>query len=88
MVVLGERDDDFFDFRDQVFGESARDSIPFSPQEEAVLNRDSEIHTSYILVNALLNLLIRKGIIYPHEVKALVAELHAEYIKKRGKTHE
>lgn len=87
MSALGERDDDIFDFTNQVFGEIAKESEQNHEGEQSsqqpVLNRDSEVHTSYLLVNALMTLLLRKGMIYPHEINALVAELHVEYIKKK-----
>lgn len=81
MSALGERDDELFDFSEQILGEPVKEIKP-SP-EKVVLNKDSEVMTSYLLVNALLNLLIRKGVIYPHEVNALVAELHVDYLKKK-----
>jgi hypothetical protein len=85
MLAFGERDDDLFDFTEQVFGQPAEEvkEERRPQQEKAVLTTQSEIHTSYILVNALLNLLVRKGIIYPHEVQSIVAELYEEYIKKK-----
>lgn len=88
MVASGGRDDEFFDFSDQILGEQGKESEatqPESPKTPAAMNYQGEVHTSYLLVNALLNLLIRKGIIYPHEVNTLVGELHEEYMKKKGK---
>lgn len=80
--------DDFFDFSKEVFpsqeAPSDEKSVNSTPQGE-LLTQESEIRTAYLLVNALLNLLIRKSIIYPHEVNALVAELHADYMLKRKK---
>lgn len=82
MLASGERDDDdLFGFSKQIFGESAEDLK--AEAKKPGLTTATEVQTSYILVNALLSLLIRKGVIYSHEVNALVAELHADYIKKK-----
>lgn len=88
MVASGGRDDELFDFSDQVLGGQAGDTNEVKPeekQEPVAMNYQGEVHTSYLLVNALFNLLVRKGIIYPHEVNTLVGELHEEYMKKKGK---
>ena len=90
MIASGGRDDEFFDFSDQILGEQGKEEATNEAQSEspkipAAMNYQGEVHTSYLLVNALLNLLIRKGIIYPHEVNTLVGELHEEYMKKKGK---
>lgn len=73
------QDDDFFDFSEQIFGEPVKEKR----EETPALNSSNEIKTSYILVNALLSLLIQKGIIHHHEVNSLVAELYDEYVKKK-----
>lgn len=88
MLEIGERDDDFFDFTEQILGEPTKEThkeeeIKMESVEKVELNFNTEIQTSYLLVNALLNLLIRKGVIHHHEVNALVAELHADYMKKK-----
>jgi hypothetical protein len=84
MSALGEGMDDLFDFSEQVLGEPAKDTQ--SDKLKPVLTNESEVLTSYLLVNALMNLLIRKHIIQSHEVQVLIAELHVEYMKlKRGK---
>lgn len=57
-----------------------------SPEDSMLMseiNRDEEITTSYLFVNILLNLLIKKGIIHSAEVNNLLAELHRDYIKKK-----
>jgi hypothetical protein len=86
--MVAERDDEFFDFSEQVLGDFTKEPMNTNPTDgPQPFNTDNktEVHTSYILVNALLTLLVRKGVIYSHEVNALVAELHSEYMKKRGK---
>jgi hypothetical protein len=89
-------EDEIFDFSEQIFGDEPTkaqrsdvlsDPTPFKnedkPSKESPISYDTEVQTSYLLVNALLNLLIRKQVIYPHEVQALVEELHADYVKKK-----
>lgn len=56
---------------------------PSAASEGSLLNSGNEAITSYLLVNALLNLLLAKGIIYQHEVNALIAELYVEYRKHK-----
>jgi hypothetical protein len=46
---------------------------------------DTEVQTSYLLVNALLTLLQQKGIIQPHEVQPIISELHKQYMAKKGR---
>jgi hypothetical protein len=87
---------DDFDFSEMIFGEptklpekeeAASDPAPTKKETPAAKGKptsyDTEVQSSYLLVNALLNLLIRKQLIYPHEVQALVAELHVDYMKKK-----
>jgi hypothetical protein len=86
---MAERDEDFFDFSEQILGEPAKELVlPSGEISEDHLKPNpyqSEVQTSYLLVNALLNLLVRKGIIFQHEVQSIVAELHIDYMKrKRG----
>lgn len=88
---------DDFDFSEMIFGEPKQlpvqeevvNPTPTNKETPATSSTpniyDTEVQTSYLLVNALLNLLVRKGYIYPHEVQALVAELHVDYMKKRQK---
>lgn len=84
-MSINEKDDDFFDFSEQILGEPTEDQKKQkSLSTKNTTNLQTEIQTSYLLVNALLNLLIRKGIIYPHEVQVLISELHQDYTKKRG----
>lgn len=86
LAVAEGRDDDRFDFSDLVFGErnthNANQIKHAAPKVE--LSSDAEVQTSYLLVNALLNLLIKKGLIHSHEVQNIVSELHSEYLKKKG----
>jgi hypothetical protein len=78
-----EKDD--FDFS-EIIGEPAKEPVlPSGETEKPEHPYQGEVQTSYLLVNALMTLLVRKGIIHPHEVQALVAELHIEYMKKRGR---
>jgi hypothetical protein len=44
-----------------------------------------EIRTAYLLSNALLQLLLDKGIIQQSEVDQLIEEMYEEYKKLRGK---
>ncbi|MCD7911030.1 hypothetical protein KC480_05760 [Bacillus velezensis] len=86
MTVAEGRDDDQFDFSDFIlankqFMNSSRTQSDTSKTE---LNFESEVQTSYLLVNALLNLLIKKGIINSHEVQNIVLELHGDYLRKKG----
>ncbi|MGV7000239.1 hypothetical protein ACWA2C_16260 [Priestia megaterium] len=87
MPALGDRDDDFFDFREQVnLNPDPQPQQPFLDFEQSATNDSaSEVQTSYVLVNALLKLLVQKEIITTHEIQPLVAELHAEYMKKKGR---
>lgn len=87
MPALGDRDDDFFDFRDQVnLNPEPQPQQPFSSFEQDPANGSvNEVETSYVLVNALLKLLVQKEIITTHEIQPLIAELHAEYMKKKGR---
>lgn len=48
-------------------------------QEIPQLTQDEEVATSYILTNALFNLLVNKGIITPEEIHPLILELHQIY---------
>lgn len=93
-MSISERDEDDFDFSEMMFDEPAKKSDPMSDptpnnEEKSIpkgeLTYDKEVQTSYLLVNAMLTLLVRKQIIYPHEVQALVSELHVEYVKKKGR---
>lgn len=95
-MAIGESDE-LFDFSDQMFtGPSKKESEmesnptpfkdPIDPTGTPVkFTYDKEVQTSFLLTNALMNLLIRKQIIYPHEVQTLVAELHIEYMKMKKK---
>lgn len=84
MSAIGERDDDFFDFSDQIISDLQPQQVSEEVKSSSFKNHNNEVQTSYVLVNALMSLLIQKGVIYPHEVQSLVSELHAEYIKKKG----
>lgn len=58
------------------------DKIPSLP--EIKMNpSQNEVYTSYLLVNALFNLLVTKGIIKSSEITPLLADLHVSY--KNGK---
>lgn len=84
MTGLGNRDDDeLFNFSDQIFGNLSNTTSPKKHDRTLMPSNENEIHTSYILVNALLNLLIQKGVIHRHEVNGIVAELHELYLKKK-----
>ncbi len=82
-----ERDDELFDFSDQILGESSQTTThqDIQQSDQIKLTYQNEVHTSYLLVNALFNLLLRKGVIFPHEVNPLVEELHTEYMKRKGR---
>jgi hypothetical protein len=84
-MSANEKDDDLFNFSDQIIGESAKEppEIIHAPK---ILTQETEIQTSYLLVNALMTLLVRKELIQPSEVQSLVAELHVEYMKKKGRS--
>ncbi|WAT23494.1 hypothetical protein O0R52_22190 (plasmid) [Bacillus halotolerans] len=86
MAVAEGRDDDRFDFSDLVFGERNTHNAHQIKRDTAKVESSSEaeVQTSYLLVNALLNLLIKKGIIHSHEVQNIVSELHSDYLKKKG----
>lgn len=87
MKIIGNSDD-MFDFSEEIFGESPhglKNTTPPVEKDEPKLDYKNEVHTAYILVNALLNLLIQKGYIKSHEVNSIVAELHEQFMKrKRG----
>ncbi|EOO44393.1 MULTISPECIES: hypothetical protein [Bacillus cereus group] len=77
---------DDFNFNDQVLG-----SAGFSSDKEAVFKEtnspfsvESEVQTSFLLSNALLNILLRKKIISQNEVTELVSELFEVYQQKKG----
>lgn len=80
------KQDDDFDFSEQIFTETTPSPEAAQPAPTDSPKRhpyETEVQSSYLLVNALMNLLIRKGIIQTHEVTALVAELHQDYMKAR-----
>lgn len=85
MSAIGERDDDFFDFSDQIISDFA--PLPEVPKQEETKNafsmNSNEVQTSYFLVNALMSLLISKGIIRPDEIQSIVSDLYVDYIKKK-----
>lgn len=80
-----KRDGDLFDFSSQILGHHQEPSGD-KKKESVGTPYGNEVHSSYLLVNALINILMRKGIIFPHEISNLVEELHVEYMKnkKRG----
>ncbi|WP_067923957.1 hypothetical protein [Alicyclobacillus shizuokensis] len=72
-------DQEFDLFEDMI---PQRRSLADTPQG---VTRNDEVVTSYLLVNALFQLLLRKGIIHEHEVNQLIEELAIEYQQtKRG----
>jgi hypothetical protein len=84
------RSEDAFDFSDQMFtpveeSEPAKDNIA-EPAPEPKDRLETEVRTSYLLVNVLLNLLVRKRIIHQHEVQSLLGELHKDYMEQRKGT--
>ncbi|MBU5262052.1 hypothetical protein [Bacillus atrophaeus] len=86
MAIAEGRDDDRFDFSDLILGErKMHNSSQIKHEASKVeLSSEAEVQTSYLLVNALLNLLIKKGIIHSYEVQDIVSELHRDYLKKKG----
>lgn len=83
MMPAGLANDDFFDFSEQIFGESKPNLNEQKDKTVTELTLENEVHTSYVLVNALLNLLIQKGYIHSYEVSEIVAELHQQFIKRK-----
>lgn len=82
-----EKDDfNFGEFVEGNLNEPVKELVlPSGESESSAYPYQTEVQSSYLLVNALLSLMIRKGIIFPHEVQALVSELHLEYMKKKGR---
>jgi hypothetical protein len=80
---MSKRDEQDFDFLDQVLPSQAIENKNETPFHDDAVSFNDQVRTSYLLVNALLNLLIQKGIIYPHEVNTLINELHQQLKLKR-----
>lgn len=75
---------DPFDFEGIIFSEKNDNSKKEAIQSKQMPKiRDEEALTSYLLVNVLLNLLIEKGIVYPHEINPLLSELYNSYRELR-----
>lgn len=59
------------------------DNFPEEPiqpiAEVKITPSQNEAYTSYLLVNALFNLLVTKGLIKSSEITPLLAELHLSY---------
>lgn len=83
---------DNFDFFDEEMIPGSKKSTSSSKSEISgsfgQLNTEKEATTSYLLVNALLNILIAKGYIYPHEVQSILSDLSHEYRKLKRKGEE
>ena len=86
---MGQQDDilslsDIFPLREDI-DESSYEGE--ATEEDRILlaevSRDQEITTSYLLVNTLLNLLIKKEIIKHSEVNEILSELHQNYIQSK-----
>lgn len=43
-----------------------------------------EVKTSYLLVNALMTVLVKKGLINEEEVNDVLTEMYIEYKRKKG----
>lgn len=85
-MAIAEGSDDRFDFSEFIVGgEKPHTSSQTTPDTSKVsLNAENEVKTSYLLVNALLRILITKGIIRFSEVNDLVKEMHNDYLKMKG----
>lgn len=86
LVAIAEGSDDRFDFSEFIVGgEKPHTNSQTPPDTSNVsLSIENEVKTSYLLVNALLKILITKGIIHSGEVNDLVKELHNDYLKMKG----
>lgn len=80
--ALGDHEDDF-DFT-EFTGHEPSQPKPAEASQMQDISLKGEVHTSYILVNSLMTILLRKGYITKEELNPLIAELHAEYMKKKG----
>lgn len=73
------KDDNVFNLSD-IFPERKdfKEEAPES-KETVTIVEDDETTTSYLLVNALLYVLIKNGIIQESEVNSILLELHQQY---------
>jgi hypothetical protein len=58
---------------------------PNDEKKSLDFTQDDLIRTSYLLVNVLMEILIKKGYIQQSEVDHLLEEVYEEYKRKRGK---
>lgn len=85
-MAIAEGSDDRFDFSEFIVGGGKPHTNSQTPPDtsKVSLSIENEVKTSYLLVNALLKILITKGIIHSGEVNDLVKELHNDYLKMKG----
>lgn len=77
---------DEFDFLDQVMPnyKVEQQKETRSLQSRRINMHEDMVYSSYLLVNALINILINKRIISMDEVSLLLEELHEELKRNRG----
>ncbi|GIN55019.1 MULTISPECIES: hypothetical protein [Bacillus subtilis group] len=85
-MAIAEGSDDRFDFSEFIVGGGKPHTNSQTPPDtsKVSLSIENEVKTSYLLVNALLKILITKGMIHSGEVNDLVKELHNDYLKMKG----
>lgn len=72
-----------FDFLSEVMGDHPPKGVQQQSYEEMIEIEENLLLSSYLLVNALLNVLIKKNYIKMSEVSEILEELHNELIKRR-----
>lgn len=78
---------DDFNFNEEVLGNAGFSTTTNNNSHNPMncaSSLENEVQTSFLLTNALLNILLRKGIISQNEVQELVAELFEVYQQKKG----
>lgn len=73
---------------DNIINELLDETMPIESPNVRMQHSISELPGSYFLVNKLLNILVRKGIIQPSEIQGILAELHQAFSSKRGDSDE
>ena len=74
----------YADYDDKLINELLEENMPIKSPNVRMQNSVSELSGSYFLVNKLLNILVKRGIIQPSEIQGILAELHQAFYSKRG----
>lgn len=81
MINVGK---DEFNFLDEVMPDHSVRKEEDTPKQENAFSPDEDlVFSSYLLVNALMNILVQKGLIKVDEVTSILGDLHKELKENR-----